>query len=217
MPQGVPGHTLQFEGLHCRNKDPRVEVPLIPFLISAIIFGACQFADAAPGGAGKADLTTNLHVIDSSSPPVVVGEVVGFHEPAAVYVALSPSLANANPPLVVSLSLCYPINSPCAPLRGTANLYYIDAACTTTPYFTVPVGVFTPTGVIATSTGGAATTYQIYIPGAVASSTGILFSAVRDTTSDQSCHTTGNTDYAVQAVQTPYSIVLTPPFKMKNQ
>ncbi len=29
MPQGVPGHIFQLEGLHCRDKDPRVQVPLI--------------------------------------------------------------------------------------------------------------------------------------------------------------------------------------------
>jgi hypothetical protein len=110
-------------------------------LISVLSLGAWQGTEAAAegGGTGKGDLKTNVHVIDSSSPPIVVGEVVGFAT-ATVYVALSPALAIADPPLVVSLPLCYPINSPCVPLRGTTQLFYTDAACTTTPYFLVPGG-----------------------------------------------------------------------------
>ena len=72
-------------------------------LVGGLCFGGVGLgispAEAAPGGGGKTDLTTNIHVIDSSSPPIVVGEVVGFDAGRNVFVALSPALANADPPL----------------------------------------------------------------------------------------------------------------------
>ena len=70
-----------------------------------VVAGGVQEAVAAPGGGGsggsKNDLTTNLQVVDSSSSPVVVGEVVSLDGYKNPIVALSLSLVNAEPPLLV--------------------------------------------------------------------------------------------------------------------
>lgn len=186
-------------------------------LISVLSLGAWQGTEAAAGGGGtgKGDLKTNIHVIDSSSPPIVVGEVIGFNT-VSVFVALSPTLVNADPPLVVAINVCYPLNSPCVPLRGTTELYYTDAACTSAPYFLVPEGVFTPTSVFVTSTG-VTTSYQIYQPG-TGPSTNLPFSAYRNiATNNGACEAYDLTFSAVPADATAYAITLTPPFKMKNR
>lgn len=187
-------------------------------LISALSLGAWQGAEAAPGGGGKADLTTNLHVIDSSSPPVVVGEVIGLDAGRNIIIALSPALANAEPPLLVRVP---GFNQSGLTLTGTEILYYTDATCSTTPYFTVPAGVYTPTGVVATSTG-VTTSYHIFKPGVGSFIAGVTFSARIDPTGPRadnmnSCNAAGEIYDAIQAEATPYSFTLTPPLKLKNK
>lgn len=173
---------------------------------------------APPGvGGGKTDLTINLQVVDSGSSPVVLGEVIGINKGLGLYVALSPSLANADPPLIVLATVSNPAG---VTLVGTDILYYTDATCSTTPYFTVPVSIYTPTGVVATSSG-TMTTYQIYRPGSGQLSSGLIFNSRRDPTgptasSMGACNNTGESYDAIQAEATPYTITLAPPLKLKN-
>jgi hypothetical protein len=76
-------------------------------LITVVMLGLSgnsRESGAAPGGgggSGRVDLTTNIQVVDSASSPVVIGEVVGVNPGVGLYVALAPSLANADPPLIV--------------------------------------------------------------------------------------------------------------------
>lgn len=190
-------------------------------LISVLSLGAWQGAEAAPGGGGKANLETNLQVVDSSSPQVVIGEVVGLDAgPRHVFVVLSPSLGNAGPPLVVRVLLQDPVhNQAGVALGGTEALYYTDATCSTTPYFTVPTSVFTPTGVV-TISSGVTTSYHIFTPGTGPVVSQVVFSArrfpVEPSSNIGSCVTESRIHDAIQAEATPYSITLTPPFKLKN-
>jgi hypothetical protein len=194
-------------------------------LISVLSLDAWQATEAAPGGGGgrgsKADLTTNIQVVDSSSPQVVVGEVIGLDAgPRHVFVVLSPSLANGDPPLVVRVLLQNPVmNQAGVALGGTEALYYTDATCSTTPYFTVPTSVYTPTGVV-TISSGVTTSYHIFTPGTGPVVSQMVFSArrfpVEPLSNIGSCVTEGSIHDAIQAEATPYSITLTPPFKLNN-
>lgn len=165
--------------------------------------------------------SSSVQVVDSSSPPVVVGEVIGVDQNRDLFVAISSELINADPPLVVKVLLQSPSrNASGFTLMGTEILYYTDSACLTTPYFTVAANPYGATGVITTSSSGPTTTYQIYTPATGAVEPQKYFNARRDPTGPQafnimSCDVIGQPWDAFQAIATPYSITLTPPLKMK--
>ena len=103
-------------------------------------------------------------------------------------------------------------------------MYYTDAMRSTTPYFDVPTGVYTPSGVVVIS-AGATTSYQIYKPGNGPFIPQVAFNSFRDPTGPAAVN--GGVDFgacqlnaiqlnAIQAELTPYSITLTPPFKLKK-
>lgn len=116
--------------------------------------GNTRISNAAPGGkpAGS-DVTKNVLVTDSSPTPVVIGEVVGVYSTGTAietnvkgfFVLLDPTTVPfsplPNPPAMAVVT-----SDTGKEIQGTEEeLFFGDAACAGTPFFTRPSSMFTRT------------------------------------------------------------------------